>query len=163
MSQHVQRNLIVDRGERVAIEHNHRLGLVFVAFAAIPMLVPFRSTSASFGTAATTVAALAFALAGLGYFLRRRKLELDLAARRCKVTRGFWPALDVAEAPLERIRSIDLVPHARRGRETYELRFVLDTTYFSLWETDDREEALDGQRHWRERLAPPAPERRAAA
>ncbi len=166
MSQHVQRNLIVDRGSRVTIEHNHRLGLVFVAFAAIPMLVPFRSTSASLGAAATLAGALAFALAGIGYFLRRRKLELDLAARRCTVTRGVWPALDVAESPLERILDVELAPRARRGRETWALSLVLDTMRFSLWETDDREEALDGQRHWRERIAPrpaPGPERRAAA
>jgi hypothetical protein len=156
----IQRTLIRDEGERVVIQHNHYLGLVFVAFAAIPLLVPFKSTWSQAGLWATSAGALAFAAVGLAYFLQRRKLELDLRGGRCAFTSGTWPTLRTLRGELDKIQDVR-VECRRSGRglrrgpsTTFEVRFAIQGVLepFTFLETRDGGEALDLQRRWRARL-----------
>lgn len=161
----IQRIVIEDSGSRVALRNNHQLGLVFALFAAIPLMAPFHSTSSGLGALLTTAGALGFLALGAIVFLRRRALKLELTARTLRVESGYWPWIAVREGPLNWIRSVELVESRKRARPTWEVRFALegDEAPFVLFESERREEALEVQRSWRERLAPPpAPLARAA-
>jgi hypothetical protein len=151
----IQRTLIDDDGERVVLRYNHYLGLVFVAFAAIPMLVPFKSSASELGTLLTSIGAAASALFGVVLLLRRHSIALDFRARRFVLTKGFWPRLARHEAPLSAIRTIDVRErgHGRR-QPTFEVRLWIDreNEAFSFFESPDRQEALDVMQRWRARL-----------
>lgn len=164
----IQRTLIQDDGQRVVLSYNHYLGLVFVAFAAIPMLVPFKTTSGQLGTTLTSVGAVALLLLGTALFLRRRSMAFDFRARRFELIKGFWPCTSHHVAPFEQIRSIEVFekPHGSR-RRTFEVRIWIEreNDAFTFFETPDRSEAFDTQMHWQKRIAapqPPMPTRRAA-
>jgi hypothetical protein len=156
----IQRTLIRDEGERVVIRHNHYLGLVFVAFAAIPLLVPFKSTSSQAGLWITSGGGLVFAALGLYYFLQRRELVLDLRAGRCAFTSGTWPTLRTLRGELTRIQDVRVEERTTgrglrlRPATTFEVRFAIQGVLepFTFLETSDASEALDLQRHWRTRL-----------
>ncbi|MCC7014290.1 MAG: hypothetical protein IT454_17150 [Planctomycetes bacterium] len=152
----IQRTLIKDDGQHVVLAYNHYLGLVFVAFAFIPMLVPFKATSGALGNAVTSGGAALFAVVGSVLFLRRNALALNFRTRRFVLTKGFWPRPSRHEGSFEHIRAIDLFERRHgRKRPTYEVRILIDreSAAFPFFESPDREEALDELHRWQARFA----------
>lgn len=156
----IQRTLIRDRQQVVVIRNNHQLGVVFLALAAIPLLVPFKTSVTLYGTALTTVGTIAFLAIGVLALLWRNAIELDLGARTCTLRSGWWPRVRSTTGPLSRVTGvrIDERRHRFGRRPTWEVAFALGgDEAFTFFESHERDEAAEVRELWLARLQPPPP------
>jgi hypothetical protein len=129
-----------DSGQQLVYGHSPAGGAVaLVAAAGIAVLL--RGVTGTVATAALAFADL-IAVAGLYALLWRDDFRLDLARRKYRRRRGFWPAPSVRSGNLEQIAGLELRSKGSwsRGRPRTEweiwLRFTNDEPAVRLFETN---------------------------